>query len=44
MIEKLPDEIITPILEAISYILTFLTGILAKWLQGRNRNKKPPVQ
>lgn len=40
MIEKLPDEIVNPIIEVLSYVFTFITGAIARWLLGRNRKPK----
>jgi len=39
MIDKIPSEIVNPILEVISYVFTAVLGWLAKWLQG-NQSKK----
>jgi len=35
--EKIPNEIIQPIMEVVTYVLTFIAGVIAKWLQGKNK-------
>jgi len=35
----LPPEVTNPIIEIVSYALTFVLGIITKWLQGRKQKK-----
>jgi len=39
MTNPIPPELQNPILEIVTYVLTFIGGVIAKWLQSR-KNKK----
>lgn len=39
MSNPIPPELHSPIIEIVSYVLTFIGGIIAKWLQGRKKNQ-----
>lgn len=40
MENPLPTEIVNPLIEIISYVLTFIGGVIAKWLQSRKKSTK----
>lgn len=40
MNKPLPSELIQPIMEIVGYALTFVAGVIAKWLQGKSRKPK----
>jgi len=40
MEQPIPPELANPILEIVTYVLTFIGGIIAKWLQSRKSKKQ----
>jgi len=41
MANPIPPELANPILEIATYILTFIGGVIAKWLQSRKSKTNP---
>lgn len=44
MNKPLPNELIQPIMEIVGYALTFVAGVIAKWLQGKNRKQSKSLK
>lgn len=37
--KQIPNEVLQPVVELLTYALTFVAGVVAKWIQGISNRK-----